>query len=62
MEAGYVLDRKYGGYQEERWNPGDLQPHWWGVARSKSALPVVTMRCPKCGALESYAPASGSES
>lgn len=55
MEPGYVLDRRYGGWTEERWNPGEMQPHWWGMAQSKASLPVTTMRCPKCGALESYA-------
>ncbi len=55
MEAGYVLDRRYGGWTEERWNPGEMQPHWWGMIQSKASLPVTTMRCPKCGALESYA-------
>jgi hypothetical protein len=55
MEPGYVLDRQYGGYTEERWSSGELQPHWWGAVPAKHALPVTTMRCPKCGALESYA-------
>jgi len=55
MEPGYVLDRQYGGWTAERWNPGEMQPHWWGMIQSKASLPVTTMRCPKCGALESYA-------
>jgi len=55
MEPGYVLDREYGGWTEERWSPGEVRPHWWGIAKPKTALPVTTMRCPRCGALESYA-------
>lgn len=55
MEAGYVLDRMYGGWTAEKWSAGELQPHWWGIMQPQRALPVTTMRCPKCGALESYA-------
>lgn len=47
MEAGYVLDRMYGGWTEEQWSPGKTQPHWWGIAKPMTALPVTTMRCPK---------------
>lgn len=55
MQPGYILDRHYGGWTEERWSPGEVQPHWWGIEKPKTAVPVTTMRCPKCGALESYA-------
>ena len=55
MESGYVLDQKYGGWSEEKWSPGEKQQHWWGLDRPPDAIPVITMRCPKCGALESYA-------
>lgn len=55
MEPGYVLDNTHGGWTQEKWSPGEVQQRWWGIAQPKGALPVTTMRCPKCGALESYA-------
>jgi hypothetical protein len=55
MEAGFVADRTYGGWVETQWAPGLPEPHWGGMATPKSRIPVVTLRCPKCGALESFA-------
>lgn len=55
MEQGYILDRGYGEWKEVKWSPGAAQHHWWGIEKPKRAVPVITMRCPKCGALESYA-------
>ena len=55
MEPGYVLDRSYGGWTEGKWSPGEPQSHWWGIEKPQTAVPVTTMRCPRCGALESYA-------
>jgi hypothetical protein len=55
MEPGYILDRSYGEWREEKWSPGEAQTHWWGIEKPKQTIPVMTMRCPKCGALESYA-------
>jgi len=55
MEPGYVLDRKYGGWTGEHWSPGEAQLHWWGAEKPKASLPVVTLRCPRCGMLESHA-------
>jgi hypothetical protein len=55
MEPGFIADRTYGGWLEEQWSPGQPQPHWWGLEKPKGAIPVVTMRCPRCGALESFA-------
>lgn len=56
MEAGYILDRQYGGWTEENWSPGEAQLHWWGIEKPKQRIAVITMRCPRCGMLESYAP------
>ena len=56
MEPGYILDETYGGWKEELWSPGEPQLHWWGIGKPKRAIPLTTMRCPRCGALESYAP------
>jgi hypothetical protein len=55
MEPGYVLDRVAGASTVEKWSPGEGKLHWWSVA-SKPSIPVVTMRCPRCGMLKSYAP------
>ncbi|HEX5178530.1 MAG TPA: hypothetical protein VFW04_04320 [Gemmatimonadaceae bacterium] len=56
MEPGFVADRTYGGWVEERWAPGRPDLHWWGMAEPTGRLPVTTLRCPRCGALESFAP------
>jgi hypothetical protein len=36
-------------------SPGEAQLHWWGAEKPKQRIPVITMRCPRCGMLESYA-------
>ena len=56
MEPGFVADRAYGSDRQEQWSAGEPQQIWGGVeVDRKAALPVTTMRCPSCGALESYA-------
>jgi hypothetical protein len=55
MEEGFVADQAYGGWVEERWSAGRPDMHWWGMERPKDRIPVTTMRCPRCGALESFA-------
>ena len=56
MEPGFIADRTYGGWVEEEWAPGRPELHWWGMSKPKDRLAVKTMRCPRCGALESFAP------
>jgi hypothetical protein len=56
MEPGFIADRAYGGWEEEKWSPGRPDIHWWGMNKPKAPLRVTTMRCPRCGALESFAP------
>ena len=56
MKPGYILDRKYGGYTDEQWSPGQAQVHWWGAEKPKGSISVISMRRPRCGMLESYAP------
>jgi hypothetical protein len=61
MEAGFIADATYGGNVQEQWEPGTPQKSFWtGLKIDKQArIPVITMRCPNCGALESFAhPAS----
>lgn len=55
MESGVILDREHGGWREPSWSPGQARSHWWGIENPKTSIPVTTMRCPKCGALESFA-------
>jgi hypothetical protein len=55
METGFIADRTYGKWVEEKWSPGEPQLHWWGLEKSEGAMPVITLRCPRCGVLESYA-------
>lgn len=57
MVLGIIADRTYGGNVQEAWVPGIPDASYWTglkIDRAKS-LPVSTMRCPQCGALESYA-------
>lgn len=57
MEPGFIADNTHGGNVQEQWEPGTPEvSFWWGLRVNKRArIPVTTMRCPNCGALESYA-------
>lgn len=57
MNPGLILDATYGAIVQEQWTPGAPEKSFWqGLKIDKNELiPVITMRCPKCGALESYA-------
>lgn len=57
MEPGLILDATYGGSLQEQWVSGTPDTTFWqGLKIDKQELiPVTTMRCPTCGALESYA-------
>ena len=57
MERGFIADVTYGGRVQEQWGPGAPEVSFWtGLKTEKrTLLPVTTMRCPSCGALESYA-------
>ncbi len=57
MEVGFVPDGSHSGFQQQNWSPGEPQPSFWmGLKFKKGSLvPVTTLRCPKCGYLESYA-------
>jgi hypothetical protein len=64
MEAGFVPANTHAGFQEQNWCPGEPEPSFWmGMKLEKdSIIPIRTLRCPKCGYLESYAiPRSTSE-
>ena len=57
MEVGYLLDATHSGYQQQNWSPGEPKPSFWmGLKLAKDqVLPVTTLKCPRCGYLESYA-------
>lgn len=57
MEPGFIADATYGGNLQERWGPGVPKVSFWLGLRvqKEKLLTVTTMRCPSCGALESYA-------
>jgi hypothetical protein len=57
MEPGFVADRTHGGSLQEVWNPGVPETSFWTGLKmdKKQSIPVTTVRCPKCGALEAYA-------
>ena len=57
MDPGFIPDATYGGNAQQKWERGvPVTSFWTGLKVNKKALiPVVVYRCPKCGALESYA-------
>jgi hypothetical protein len=58
MELGYVPDLREGGSSQQVWSPGVPRNSFWRGGLKLEAdelLPVTTLRCPKCGYLESYA-------
>lgn len=57
MESGWVADYTHGGIQRENWSPGEPRPSvWTGLkVEREQVIPITTLRCPRCGYLESYA-------
>ena len=57
MVVGFVPDGTHAGFAQQNWAPGDPKPSFWmGLKMKKDqVVPVVTLRCPDCGYLESYA-------
>ena len=59
MEVGFLTDQAYGGIAQTRWCRGVPQPSFWSGevkgSQMRAGCRVTTMRCPKCGYLESYA-------
>jgi len=61
MEPGFVIDKgqPYGSVSAPEWAEGAPEPSFWTGLKLKGRErhAVVTFRCPRCGFLESYAPA-----
>ena len=57
MEAGYIADVTYGAYLQQNWSPGEPKSGFWKGLKVKrdQNVRVTTLRCPRCGYLESYA-------
>lgn len=58
MQRGFVLDNTdQAAYAQARWVPGEPKKSFWtGLKVPKgAAIPIVTLRCERCGFLESYA-------
>lgn len=57
MEEGFVLDQTYGANTQSAWIEGEpVRSFWTGVKlKGKDRIPVTTLRCSRCGYLESYA-------
>lgn len=60
MEEGFVIDHShYDIPRNQEWAEGEPLRSWWSGLKLKGRErhAVRTFRCPKCGYLESYAPA-----
>ncbi len=57
MEEGFVLDQTYGANVQATWVEGPATRSFWtGVKlKGRERVPVTTLRCVRCGYLESYA-------
>lgn len=57
MEVGFLPDGNHSGFQQQNWSPGEPTPSFWMGLKleADSLVAVKTLRCPKCGYLESYA-------
>lgn len=58
MEQGFVADKAHYSVPEvQKWVEGAPERSFWTGLKMKGreVLPVVTLRCDRCGCLESYA-------
>jgi hypothetical protein len=57
VEEGFILDVAQRGYLQATWVQGSPEPSFWTslTLKGKTRRPVVTLRCSRCGYLESYA-------
>jgi predicted nucleic-acid-binding Zn-ribbon protein len=59
MQRGHLVGvGNDGTYTRPYWAPGETEKSFWtGIKVDKDELrPLVTLRCTKCGFLETYAP------
>ena len=57
MEAGFILDQTYGANLPSNWIEGEPVKSFWSGTKisDKKHYRVQTLRCVRCGFLESYA-------
>jgi hypothetical protein len=64
LSEGFLLDRTRNDRTNARWVEGAPRRSFWrGLdLRGRMSLPVTALRCPRCGYLELYAPATSPDS
>lgn len=57
MEEGFFLDHTHGGHAAGHWVAGQAEKSFWtGIKMAgRQKVPVMAMRCPRCGVLKLYA-------
>lgn len=57
MEDGTIIDNSYGSRMVSSYVAGPADKGWMGVRlKGRKPIDIVTLRCKRCGFLESYAP------
>ncbi len=57
MEQGFIADKTLGSDDVAQWVAGEIEPSWGGAkTKGRAQYYIITLRCKKCGYLESYAP------
>lgn len=57
METGFVADAAGdGAFLQQYWTAGEPETSFWRGLKvhKRSRFPLITLRCPNCGYLESY--------
>jgi hypothetical protein len=56
MQVGFVPDNIGNQFRQQHWFPGEPEKSFWSGLKIKwdQRIPIKTLRCPKCGYLESY--------
>ena len=57
MEPGFLVDHTYGAVEKSEWASGEPRYSKWSGMKmaGRQLYEVTTMRCMRCGLLESYA-------
>ena len=56
MEQGFIADAGYGTIEVAKWQEGPPQKSFWtGIKKGEPQFEIATLRCTRCGFLESYA-------
>ena len=57
MEEGTIVDNTYGARMVSSYVTGPPNKGWTGIRlKGRKPIDITTMRCKRCGFLESYAP------